>query len=96
MKKLLLLAGFLTFNFGFAQDEARVIREYLGQERAQFNLTASDVQSPALKSSSFSQSMNVTTAYANQTHQGIEVFNTTSRFAIRDGQGSLGKIIFCV
>mgnify|MGYP002640164367 FL=1 len=94
MKKLLLLAGFLTFNFGFAQDEARVIREYLGQERAQFNLTASDVQSPALKSSSFSQSMNVTTAYANQTHQGIEVFNTTSRFAIRDGQVVSAKLSF--
>ena len=38
--------------------------------------------------------MNVTTAYANQTHQGIEVFNTTSRFAIRDGQVVSAKLSF--
>lgn len=94
MKKLLFLVGFLTFNFGFAQDEIRVIREYLSEERSQLNLTAEDVQSPVLESSSFSQSMNVTTAYASQTHHGIEVFNTISRFAIRDGQVVSARVAF--
>src|SRR5210317_253069 len=39
-----------------------------------------------MSSSSSSKSMNIQNVYVNQTHNGIEVFNSTSSFAIRNGQ----------
>ena len=86
MRKLLLLLGVLAFQFMGAQDYTNIVEQYLDQNRSQWGFTSSDVQDLQMSSSSSSRSMNVQNVYVNQTHNGIEVFNSTSSFAIKNGQ----------
>ena len=88
MKKLLLvfLGGLFSINAALAQDDLNIIKDYLSSQRSALNLTQEDVNSPVLKSTSYSKSMHVQMAYVNQSLAGIEVHNSTSRFAIKDQQ----------
>ncbi|MGB0450528.1 MAG: T9SS-dependent M36 family metallopeptidase [Flavobacteriaceae bacterium] len=88
MKKLLffMLGGLMSINAIQAQDDLNVIKDYLNAQRNALNLTQEDINDPVLKSSSFSKSMRVQVAYVNQSLEGIEVHNSTSRFAIKDQQ----------
>lgn len=88
MKKLLLvfLGGLLSINTALAQDDLNIIKDYLSAQRSALNLTQEDVNAPVLKSTSYSKSMRVQMAYVNQSLAGIEVHNSTSRFAIKDGE----------
>ncbi len=86
MKKLLYLLAFLMVSVAGAQDYAPVIKSYLSSNRAAYGLTAQDVESISILSQATSQSMNVENVYANQQYNGIDIFNSTSSFAIKDGQ----------
>lgn len=76
----------MSINAIQAQDDLNVIKDYLNAQRNALNLTQEDINDPVLKSSSFSKSMRVQVAYVNQSLEGIEVHNSTSRFAIKDQQ----------
>ena len=73
-------------NVALAQDDLVIIKDYLSQQRSALNLTQEDINTPVLKSTSYSKSMRVQMAYVNQALEGIEVHNSTSRFAIKDQQ----------
>lgn len=81
-----MLGGLMSINAIQAQDDLNVIKDYLNAQRNALNLTQEDINDPVLKSSSFSKSMRVQVAYVNQSLEGIEVHNSTSRFAIKDQQ----------
>ncbi len=94
MKKLLFLLAFLTVGLVGAQDFSGIVRDYLGNNRAQWGLTTGDIENVAFSAQSFSKSMNVQNVYVNQTFNGIEVFNSTSSFAIRNGQVITANVLF--
>ncbi|MDC8005945.1 T9SS-dependent M36 family metallopeptidase [Aureisphaera galaxeae] len=86
MKKLLYLFAFLTVGIAGAQDYAPVIESYMSSNRAAYGLTAQDVEAVSILSHGTSKSMNLENVYANQQYGGIDVFNSTSSFAVRNGQ----------
>ncbi|GAB5401099.1 MAG: T9SS-dependent M36 family metallopeptidase [Aureisphaera sp.] len=86
MKKLLYLFAFLTVGVAGAQDYAQAVQSYMSSNRDAYGLTTQDVESISVLSQSTSRSMEVTNVYANQQYNGIDVFNSTSSFAIKNGQ----------
>ena len=86
MKKLLYLFAFLMVSAAGAQDFAPVIKSYLSSNSAAHGLTAQDVEAISIISNSTSKSMNVENVYANQQYNGVDVFNSTSSFAVKNGQ----------
>ncbi|GHC42868.1 T9SS-dependent M36 family metallopeptidase [Ulvibacter litoralis] len=85
MKKALFLLAFITVSVVSAQDYSSVISSYLSSNRAELGLQPQDIGEIEISSQSFSKSMELDVVYVNQVHQGIEVFNSTSTFAIRNG-----------
>ncbi len=85
MKKLLYLFAFLLVSVAGAQDYSQVIQSHLSNNRAQLGLLEGDVETIAIGSQSTSKSMKVDMVYATQQHNGIDIFNTTSSFAIKNG-----------
>ena len=85
MKKLLFLVACISFSFASAQDYNSVISSYLNTNRAQLGLQNLDVQEFEINSQSYSRSMQLDNVYATQKHNGIEIYNSTSSFAIKDG-----------
>lgn len=85
MKKVLYLLAFITVGFASAQDFSGVISSHLNSNRTALGLEVQDVAEIAIGSQSFSKSMNLNNVYVNQMHQGIEIFNSTSSFAVKDG-----------
>lgn len=79
--KLLFLALFCTSIF-FAQDFSGVIDSYFNQNRSQFGLSPQDVSDLHIYNQHYSASTKVNHVYVVQRHQGIEVFNAISNFAI--------------
>lgn len=94
MKKLLYLLAFITTSIAGAQDYGPIIQSYLNASRAQWGLTSQDVEQIAVNSQSFSKSMDVQNVYASQTLQGIEVYNSVSNFAIKNGTIVYSKVSF--
>ncbi len=94
MKRVLLLLVVLAFQSMSAQNYAEIVEQYMDQNRSQWGFTSEDVQDLQLSSSSFSKSMNVQNVYLNQAHNGIEVFNSTSTFALKNGQVVMAKSNF--
>lgn len=94
MKKLLYLFAFLTVSIAGAQDYSAVIQSYLNSNRAQLGLTIEDVQQVAINSNSYSKSMDVENVYASQSINGIEVFNSVSSFAIRNGAVVSASVVY--
>lgn len=94
MKKLLFLLAFLTVGLVGAQDFSRIVQDYLGNNQTQWGLTTGDIENVTISSQSFSKSMNVQNVYVNQALNGIEVFNSTSSFALRNNQVISSKVLF--
>ncbi|MBV1923717.1 MAG: M36 family metallopeptidase, partial [Flavobacteriaceae bacterium] len=84
MKKIIYLLAFFTINFAFAQDFSQNVNSYLNNNRTQLGLEAQDVEDFDISSQSFSKSMQLHNVYVTQQYQGIDIFNTTSSFAIKD------------
>ena len=85
MKKLLYVLALFAVTFATAQDFSETVGSYLNNNRSELGLQSQDVAEFSINSNSFSKSMNLDNVYVNQMHQGIEVFNSTSSFAIKNG-----------
>ncbi len=94
MKKLLYLFAFLSFSIAGAQEFNQAITSYLNSNRAQMGLTSADVSAVEVENSAYSKSMQVYTVHADQLHNGIPVFNSTSSFAIKNGTVVSGAMSF--
>ncbi len=94
MKKVLYLVIFFAVNFSFAQDYTGVIQSYLTNNRSQLGLEASDISDIKVERQSHSNSMQLDNVYVIQQYQGIEVFNSVTAFAVKNGTVHLSKHSF--
>jgi len=85
MKKLLYLFMFIATSFAFGQDFSGSVNNYLNSNRSELGLQSQDVEDVIVDRHSYSKSMNVENVYVIQRYQGIEVFNSSSSFAVRNG-----------
>jgi len=85
MKKLLLLLLFITAGAAFGQDYSGVINNYLNSNQEQLGLQSQDFDDIIVDRQSYSKSMKLDNVYVIQRHQGIEVFNSSSSFAVKEG-----------
>lgn len=85
MKKLFYAITFLcTIGFASAQDFSGLVNSYFNQNRSLFELEAQDITDVRVENHYFSKSTSVYHVYAVQYHQGIEVFNATANFAVKN------------
>ena len=94
MKKVLYLIIIFAVNVSFAQDYSNLVKTYLQQNRTLHSLQPQDITDVSITSQSFSKSMQVHNVYVEQRYQGIEIFNSTSPFVIKDGAVYSAKISF--
>jgi extracellular elastinolytic metalloproteinase len=85
MKKLLYVLAFFTITLASAQDFSDAVSTYLNNNRSELGFQSQDIEEFTINSHSYSKSMDVENVYVNQTYQGIEIFNSTSSFAIKNG-----------
>jgi hypothetical protein len=86
MKKLLYLFVFILTNSLFGQDYKSSVSTYLDANKSELGIESQDYEDFVIDRHSYSKSMDVENVYAIQRHQGIEIFNSVSSFAIRNGQ----------
>ena len=86
MKKLLYVLSLFMVTIATAQDFSESVSAYLTNKGAELGFQAQDLAEFSVKSNSFSRSMNLDNVYVNQAYQGIEIFNSTSSFAIQNGK----------
>ncbi|PQB05218.1 T9SS-dependent M36 family metallopeptidase [Aureitalea marina] len=96
MKKLLLsLAVLASFSLQAQQDFTQVVRSYLNTNRATLGLNAQDFSDIIQANQSWSSSMEINNVYMVQRVEGIEIFNSTSAFAIaNNGQVKYAAMSF--
>ncbi len=85
MKKLLYLFMFIAVNFAYGQDFSTIINSYLNNNQAQLDLQAEDINDLIVDRQSYSNSMELDNVYVLQRYQGIELFNSNSSFAVKNG-----------
>ncbi|PTL98998.1 MAG: peptidase, partial [Bacteroidetes bacterium] len=85
MKKLLYVLALFAVTFATAQEFSETVGSYLNNNRSVLGLQSQDVAEFSINSNSYSKSMDLDNVYVNQMHQGIEIFNSTSSFAIKNG-----------
>jgi hypothetical protein len=85
MKKITFLLAFLIMGTAMAQDFSMVVKNYLNNNRAQLSFQPEDIADPRISTHSFSKSMGLENVYVTQYHQGLEIFNSNSSFAIKNG-----------
>jgi len=85
MRKLLYFFTFLAVSFASAQDFSGPVNAYLNANRTQLGLQAQDIADVTINNQSFSKSLDLHNVYASQRFQGIEIFNSTSSFAVKNG-----------
>ncbi len=94
MKRNLVFLLLLTFSFADAQNHLNAIQNNFNTTSSQTGLTLDDVSDFEVKSSTYSKSMRIDNVYVSQRVQGIEVFNSTSVFAIKNGVVVSSKVGF--
>ena len=94
MKNVLLLLCFFALSYTTAQEHHSAIQNHFNSNRSQLGLTQEDVSDFKVESSTFSKSMRLDNVYVSQRISGIEVFNSTSVFGIRNGVVVSSKIGF--
>ncbi len=85
MKKITYLLLLVAVNFAFAQDYSQTVSNYLNANKSTLNLQPQDIADIAIERHSFSKSLNLENVYALQRFQGIEIFNSSSSFAVKNG-----------
>ena len=70
----------------FGQDFSSSINTYLNLNKSELSLQSQDIEDIVIDKHSYSKSMDVENVYVVQQYQGIEIFNSVSSFAIRNGQ----------
>ena len=86
MKKLLYFFVLILANSLFGQDYKSSVNAYLNANKSELGIESQDYDDLIIDRHSYSKSMDVENVYAIQRHQGIEIFNSVSSFAIRNGQ----------
>jgi len=94
MKKLLLLLMLVSVGFAFGQDYKGTINSYLSTNQTELGLQSQDAADVTVDRHSYSKSMQLENVYAIQRYQGIEIFNSTSSFAIKNGAVVYSSISF--
>ena len=85
MKKIILFFAVLSTGVLSAQDYSTLIKSYLTNNRSTLQFQQGDVEDMKVSSQSFSKSMDLDNVYVTQLHEGIEIANTSSSFAIKNG-----------
>ena len=86
MKKLLYFFVLILTNSLFGQEYKSSVNAYLNANKSELGIESQDYDDLIIDRHSYSKSMDVENVYAIQRHQGIEIFNSVSSFAIRNGQ----------
>ena len=94
MKKYAFLFLLFTIGYSNAQDNQAILENHFNTNRSQLGLTQEDVSDFKVNSSTFSKSMKLDNVYVSQRISGIEVFNSTSVFGIKNGVVVSSKIGF--
>tara|TARA_R110000787_G_scaffold43892_2_gene107514 strand:- start:97929 stop:100523 length:2595 start_codon:yes stop_codon:yes gene_type:complete len=94
MKKLLYFFVLMVTGSVFGQDFSSSIDTYLNSNRSEYGLQTQDIEDVVVDRHSYSKSMDVENVYVVQRYQGIEIFNSTSSLAIRNGQVKSAKMSF--
>ena len=85
MKIYTCLLLFFTTLLCNGQNNQAILENYLNTNGPQLGLTQEDVNDFKINSSTYSKSMKLDNVYVSQRLSGIEVFNSTSVFAIKNG-----------
>ncbi len=94
MKKYAFLFLLFTIGFSNAQDNQAILENHFNTNRSQMGLSQEDVSDFKVNSSTFSKSMRLDNVYVSQRISGIEVFNSTSVFGIKNGVVVSSKLGF--
>ena len=94
MKKLLYMFVFLVVGSVFGQDFNSSINTYLNLNKSELSLQSQDIEDIVIDRHSYSKSMDVENVYVVQQYQGIEIFNSVSSFAIKNGQVKNASLSF--
>ncbi|OAB80468.1 T9SS-dependent M36 family metallopeptidase [Cochleicola gelatinilyticus] len=94
MKKVLYLACFFVVGIAVGQDYNGAISNYLNSNQAEAGLQNDDITDFTITSQSFSKSMQLENVYVTQRYQGIDVFNTSSSFAVKEGSVVTANVVF--
>ena len=94
MKKLLYMFVFLVMGSVFGQDFSSSINTYLNSNKSELSLQSQDIEDIVIDRHSYSKSMDVENVYVVQQYQGIEIFNSVSSFAIKNGQVKNASLSF--
>lgn len=86
MKKIIYLIAFFAVGLSYAQDFNPTIKSHLQQNLKETGLKSQDISELSISSTSFSKSMGVENVYVDQTYKGIKIFNSSSSFAVKNGQ----------
>ena len=86
MKKVLYSLLFIAVSFAYGQDFSGSINSYLNSNQERLGLQNQDFEDINVDRQSYSKSMELNNVYVNQRYQGIEIFNSTSSFAIKNGE----------
>ncbi|GAK92014.1 hypothetical protein JCM19298_2502 [Nonlabens ulvanivorans] len=84
MRILLSLLVLLTCLQANSQDFTSTAKEFLKQNKSQYQIDIQDINELQVTTSSFSKSLNAQTVYISQFYQGIEIASSSSMFLIRD------------
>ena len=76
---------FIAVGFAYGQDFTGTINSYLNSNQSELGLQSQDFEDIIGDRHSYSKSMDLDNVYVIQRHQGIEIFNSTSSFAIKEG-----------
>ncbi|MFC7357830.1 T9SS-dependent M36 family metallopeptidase [Jejudonia soesokkakensis] len=85
MKKIIYFVTFMITAIVSAQDYSSTISAYLNNNTSKLNLQEQDVQEIKISSSAYSQSMKLDVVHVSQKFQGVEIANTSSSFALKNG-----------
>jgi len=94
MKQKIYFLLLLFYGLTNAQDYSKVIKEHLTDNLTKTSLLEQDFSSVLISSESFSKSMNAMIVHASQLYNNIEVYNTSSSFAIRNNSVINASISF--
>ncbi len=85
MKKAFYFMMFIAVSFAYGQDYTSALNSYLNSNKAQLGLQSQDFEDIIVDRHSYSKSMELENVYVVQRYQGIEIFNSNSSFAIKNG-----------
>ena len=85
---------FIAVGFAYGQDYTGAIDSYLNTNKTQLGLQTQDFEDIIVERQSYSKSMDLDNVYVLQRYQGIEVFNSNSSFAIKEGTVNYASLSF--